>query len=679
MKTTMMDESLVRETNASPKVNILMVDDQPAKLLSYETILAELDENLISATSGRQALDLLLKHEIAVILMDVSMPDLNGFELAEMIHQHPRYQKTAIIFISGVHLTDVDRIKGYQRGAMDYISVPVVPELLRAKVGVFAELYRKTRDLQNLNAELERRVDERTAELEKSSRKVRDLNGQLQQRLAELETIMKVLPVGVSVAQDPECQVITGNAALYTMLGMQPGQNVSLNGDGIRPHYRIYQNGQPLAADDLPVQQACRTGEPADGVEIEIRRNDGKVALALSSANPLFDDSGNVRGAVGAMIDITHRKQMEQTLKERADLMDLASEAIIVRNLDGTIRFWNSGATALYGWSAEEAIGSNLHDLLQTKFPVAPQEINSVLSSGKLWEGNLVQVTREGHEVIIACRKSLQLDPERSAVLEICRDITAQLQAEEALRRSEKFAAMGRMAGIVAHEINNPLNAITNVFYLLGVHPSLDDEAKKYAEMAQEEISRISHITRQTLAFYRESAQAIPVSIPSILDETLELQQPIIHKNNIELRRKYTGDAVVQAFPGELKQVFLNLIGNAIEAMPGGGVLRVQVRGRSDAHSRSDVVRVSITDTGTGISSKDSKRLFEPFFSTKLSKGTGLGLWISKGIVQKYDGSIRFRTTRLPGGNVTCFSVVIPSSSPSDRMHAKGSRTESAS
>ena len=124
------------------KVNILMVDDQPAKLLSYEVILEELGENLLKATSGREALELLLKADIAVVLMDVSMPELDGFELAEMIHQHPRCQKTAIIFISAVHLTDLDQLKGYQRGAVDYISVPIIPELLRAKVSVFAELHR---------------------------------------------------------------------------------------------------------------------------------------------------------------------------------------------------------------------------------------------------------------------------------------------------------------------------------------------------------------------------------------------------------------------------------------------------------------------------------------------------------------------------------------------------------
>src|SRR5256712_3689075 len=142
--------------SVNPKVNILMVDDQPAKLLSYEVILSELGENLIKATSGREALEYLLKTDVAVVLMDVSMPELNGFELADMIRQHPRFQQTAIIFISAVHLTDLDRLKGYQRGAVDYISVPVIPELLRAKVSVFAELHRRAQQLETLNRELRR-------------------------------------------------------------------------------------------------------------------------------------------------------------------------------------------------------------------------------------------------------------------------------------------------------------------------------------------------------------------------------------------------------------------------------------------------------------------------------------------------------------------------------------------
>src|ERR1051326_7125899 len=155
--------------NATDKVNILLVDDQPAKLLSYEVILQELGEKLLKASSATAALNQRLKHDVAVILVDVCMPDLDGFELAAMIREHPRCRETAIIFISAIHLTDLDRLRGYAMGAVDYVPVPVIPDVLRAKVKVFAELYRKTRQLEQLNQELELRVADRTAELEASN------------------------------------------------------------------------------------------------------------------------------------------------------------------------------------------------------------------------------------------------------------------------------------------------------------------------------------------------------------------------------------------------------------------------------------------------------------------------------------------------------------------------------
>jgi signal transduction histidine kinase len=176
------------------KVNILMVDDQPAKLLSYEAILNELGENLIKATSGREALEQLLKNEVAVVLMDVSMPDLDGFELADIIRQHPRFQKTAIIFISAVHLTDVDRLQGYRRGAVDYISVPVIPELLKAKVSVFAELHRKRLQLEALNNEL-RILSGRLLTLQDDERRrfARELHDGLGQDLVAVKMIVDAL------------------------------------------------------------------------------------------------------------------------------------------------------------------------------------------------------------------------------------------------------------------------------------------------------------------------------------------------------------------------------------------------------------------------------------------------------------------------------------------------------
>jgi CheY-like chemotaxis protein len=158
------------------KINILMVDDQPGKLLTYEAMLGELGENLVKAHSGMEALEHLLKTDIALVLMDVSMPGMDGFETAQMIHGHPRFQNTPIIFISGILVTDLDRLKGYQHGAVDYVSVPVVPELLRAKVKVFAELHRKTQQLETLNARMTVLQDE---ERRRIARELHDSVGQL--------------------------------------------------------------------------------------------------------------------------------------------------------------------------------------------------------------------------------------------------------------------------------------------------------------------------------------------------------------------------------------------------------------------------------------------------------------------------------------------------------------------
>ena len=631
-------------------VTILMVDDQPAKLLIYEVILKELGENLVKATSGREALDHLLKSDVAVVLMDVSMPEIDGFELADMMRQHPRFQKTPIMFVSAVHLTDIDRIRGYQSGAVDYISVPVIPDVLRAKVSVFAELHRKTRQLQELNRELEARVAERSEAL-------RVLNGQLQERLAELESIMRVLPMGVAVAHDAECKVITGNAGLSELLGTAPDDNLSksLNAGG---QYRIFRDGRPVSSEELPMHKSVRTRRSTGISELEFRAVDGSSVSLLASGSPLFDESGKVRGAVGVFFDVTERKNMEDALRERAELLELASEAIMVLDSSRTIRFWNAGAESLYGWKREEAIGRVAGELLETRFPVTDEEYAAALAEHGRWDGNLTHRTKDGRQVIVASRQALKRNSD--LVLEINRDITAQLTAEEALRRNDRLAAMGKVAGIVAHEINNPLAAITNAFYLLREHPSLDDQARYYAQLAEQELARVAHITRQTLSFYRESQHAIPVSLPELLDDVLELQQRPLQTNKITVERKYTSDGQVVGFPAELKQVLLNLISNAIQAMPEGGRLRVRVSRSIRQDGKPDGVQVRISDNGSGVGPTDAKRLFEPFYTTKSTKGTGLGLWISRGIVQKYDGALRFRSIFLSHGTATCFQIFLP-------------------
>jgi signal transduction histidine kinase len=176
------------------RVNILMVDDQAGKLLSYEAILGDLGENLLKAQSGKEALEILLKTEVAVVLLDVSMPDLDGYDLAAMIREHPRFQRTPIIFISAVLMTDMDRLKGYERGAVDYISVPIVPELLRAKVSVFVDLHRKTKQLETLNQQLRRLSSSLIAAQDEERRRIaRDLHDGLGQELSGAKMMVDCL------------------------------------------------------------------------------------------------------------------------------------------------------------------------------------------------------------------------------------------------------------------------------------------------------------------------------------------------------------------------------------------------------------------------------------------------------------------------------------------------------
>jgi PAS domain S-box-containing protein len=420
----------------------------------------------------------------------------------------------------------------------------------------------------------------------------------------------------------------------------------------------MYQEGRELALNEFPLHRSALSGQQLGSMELEIRHKSGSTTHLLASASPLHDPAGAVRGAVGAFFDVTGRKQMEDLLRERADLLELATEAIIVRDLNGLLLFWNSGAEALYGWQRDEVLGKSIHDILKTRFPVEGVEIELALATTGSWEGNLTQTTHEGRELVVASR--LALKAQGNAILEINRDITSQLQAEEALRKAERLAAMGRVAGIIAHEINNPLEAISNTFFLLRDHPSLDDEARHYAQMGEEEMLRLSHITRQTLGFYRESKHPVEVSISQLLDDILELQLRRLEFNKIAVLKRYRSQGMVLGFPVELKQVFLNLIGNAMQAMPEGGKLRLHVFASARRDNRRAGTWISLCDTGIGIDAEHARHLFEPFFTTKSAKGTGLGLWISKGIIQKYGGTISFRSLRTVGRNITCFQIFLP-------------------
>jgi PAS domain S-box-containing protein len=298
--------------SAKNKVNILMVDDQPAKLLSYEVILNELGENLIKATSGREALEQLLKHDIAIVLMDVSMPELDGFELAEMIHQHPRCQHTAVIFISAVHLTELDQLKGYERGAVDYISVPVIPELLRAKVSVFAELHRKTHQLETLNRELEQRVADRTDELEQRAEALQLLNGELARKNQEHDAIMKTAPDIIFSRQADGADGARDyiSARFYEYTGAPAG---SANGFGWLDYVHADDKERSVAH----WMHCVQSGENYES-EYRLGGRDGRYRWFRARAIPIRDQAGKAIRWYGTCSDIHDSKLLEQSMRESA-------------------------------------------------------------------------------------------------------------------------------------------------------------------------------------------------------------------------------------------------------------------------------------------------------------------------------------------------------------------------
>ncbi len=241
-------------------------------------------------------------------------------------------------------------------------------------------------------------------------------------------------------------------------------------------------------------------------------------------------------------------------------------------------------------------------------------------------------------------------------------DITDRLRAEETLRKTEKLAAAGRLAASVAHEINNPLESVTNLLYLLQTYEPMEPAALEYVTVAQAELARVAHITQQTLRFYRQTASRSHTNVPEVLQSIIQLYQMRITAACIQVREKFRGTPHLLCYSGELRQLFANLIVNAVDAMPGGGSLYLRVRGGPGLNGSKvwcDGVHVTIADSGTGMSAETQFRIWEAFFTTKQATGTGLGLWVSEEIVRKHGGSVNVRS-REGERSGTCFRIFLP-------------------
>lgn len=355
------------------KVNILMVDDQPSKLISYQAILSELDENLIAATSGREALDYLLRTDVAVVLMDVSMPEMNGFELAEMIRDHPRFRRTAIIFISAIHLSDLDRLQGYERGAVDYISVPVVPELLRAKVSIFAELHRKTRELERLNRDLEQRVLERTLELEKKAEALEHLNGELAQRNQELDAIVRTAPDVIFSCQ-PGGSRDYFSERFYEYTGTPVG---SLEGFA----WMDYVHPEDVERVKIQWDECIESGESYQA-EYRLRGRNGQYRWFRARAVPVRDRDGNILKWHGTCSDIHDSKLLEESMRGTSMALEktVRERTEVLRRLSSRLMTMQDDERRRIARELHDSVGQ---ELAAAKMIVEGVILNSTVQSDK--------------------------------------------------------------------------------------------------------------------------------------------------------------------------------------------------------------------------------------------------------------------------------------------------------
>ena len=333
---------------------------------------------------------------------------------------------------------------------------------------------------------------------------------------------------------------------------------------------------------------------------------------------------------------------------------------------DPVTAVWSEELESVYGLAAGSFGGKfdnwveflHVHDKLQ-----ASESLMRAIRTGDLWQCEFRIVRADGEVRWIAGRGQCLYDAggKPTHMIGINMDITERKQSEDALRKSEKLATTGRLAGTIAHEINNPLASVKNLVYLIESDPSSSAEVRGYARMADEEVTRIAHITNQALGFYREATAPVEVHLTEILDSVLTLFHRRIQAAGVSVEKRYQSYVPLQGWPGEMRQVFTNLVSNALDASTRGGALKVHVfNGREAGVFRRKGVRVVIADKGSGIAADAASRLFEPFYTTKGEKGTGLGLWVSHGIVQKHGGYIKVRSSNKAGRSGTLFNIFLP-------------------
>ena len=427
---------------------------------------------------------------------------------------------------------------------------------------------------------------------------------------------------------------------------------------------------ESLQSDEQTILRHIRAGQPLEHFETVRMTKDGKLLDVSLSISPVKDEKGNVIGASKILRDISTRRQAEQVQEdlakraaELAAIVESSDDVILSKGLDGIIKSWNGAASRLFGYSAEEMVGQSILKLIPDDLRAEEKQIIDSIRAGRRVEHfDTIRLTKNGRPIEVSVTVS-PIKNDRGEVIgasKILRDVSARKRIEQSLMQAEKIAATGRMAATIAHEINNPLEAVMNLLYLLR-SKLVDEEGLSYLSTAESELGRVAHIAKQTLGYYREHAAATPASLREIAQEAVAVYEPRCASSGIKISASLAGSRKAILRRGEMMQVISNLIANSIYAMPGGGNLLVSVE---DVDEPVAGTRLIISDDGVGIAASDLPKVFEAFFTTRSTVGTGIGLFVTKQFIEGHGGQISITSRTDAENHGTAVRIFVPLRTP---------------
>ena len=405
-------------------------------------------------------------------------------------------------------------------------------------------------------------------------------------------------------------------------------------------------------------------------MEYRLQRADGEYRWILDHGVPRYSDTGLFLGFIGSCIDITdvteikHAWDTQQNISKRlgelAAIVESSDEVIVSKNLDGIVTSWNAAASRVFGYTAEEMIGQSILTLIPEELHHEETTFIEKMKSGqRIEQFETRRITKSGQMLDVSLTLSPVRDTQGKVIgaSKILRDISMDKRLEQSFLQAEKLAATGRMAATIAHEINNPLEAVVNLLYLL--RPTVSgDQGRAYLASAESELQRVSHIAKQTLGYYREDALATPMSLNDIVQYAVTIYEPRCQASGIKLLQSFTSARKVLLRRGEMLQVISNLLANSIYALSAGGTIHIDVK---DSETEPQGVALNVRDNGEGIGPEALPRVFDAFFTTRATIGTGIGLFIAKQLVEGHGGRISIESSKDAKEHGTNVHVFLPS------------------